>query len=160
MSTEDNPITKAITAFKEDRTVENVLVILDILKDSTVWIPCHAVMAESDQEQLEKLMKDAGDDPEAVVGKTFEPKEEIRMVPDILENADGLFFPVFSSQEEMGEYGEHFSKVEKPFMEALVMARNNERDLVGIVVNAFTDPLGLPWNVLEIIENPGDGEES
>ncbi len=128
MSAENDLIVKAITAFKADRTVEGVLAVLDILKNSTVWIPCH--------------------------------EEEIRMVPDILQNADGLFFPVFSSQEEMGEYGDQFSKIEKPFMEALELARNNEHDLVGIVVNAFSDPLGLPWDALEIIENPDDGEES
>ncbi len=92
-----------------------------------------------------------------MVGKTFTSKEQVRLVPDILQNGDGYFFPVFSSQEEMGEYGKHFSQVESDFLRAVNMARNNDRELVGIVVNAFSDPMILPWDLLNIIENHKNG---
>ena len=48
-----------------------------------------------------------------MIGKTFSTKEAVRMIPDILQNGEQFFFPIFSSVEEMGEYGEHFSKVQK-----------------------------------------------
>ena len=44
-----------------------------------------------------------------MIGKTFSTKEAVRMIPDILQNGEQFFFPIFSSVEEMGEYGEHFS---------------------------------------------------
>ena len=64
-----------------------------------------------------------------------------------------LFFPVFSGIEEMGEYGNNFSKVEKHFLEAMIYAKNNENDLSGIVVNAFTEPFVLDKELWEAVEN-------
>ena len=53
------------------------------------------------------------------------------MVPDILQNGDNFFFPVFTSEEEMGEYGVHFSKIQQHFLEAMNLARNNEKNVCG-----------------------------
>jgi hypothetical protein len=36
------------------------------------------------------------------------------MVPDILQNGEEFFFPVFNTAEEMGEYGDYFSKIRLP----------------------------------------------
>ena len=58
-----------------------------------------------------------------------------------------------ASQEEMGEYGENFSKVERHFLEAAVLARNNERNVKGIVINAFTEPFVVPREMFEVIAN-------
>ena len=53
----------------------------------------------------------------------------------------------------MGEYGENFSKVERHFLEAAVLARNNERNVKGIVINAFTEPFVVPREMFEVIAN-------
>ena len=73
------------------------------------------------------------------------------MVPDILQNGEDYFFPVFSSEEEMGEYGEQFSKVQRHFLEAANLARNNEKHVKGIVINAFTEPFEIPVELFDII---------
>lgn len=83
-------------------------------------------------------------DLESLVGHTFVSRDEVRMIPDILQNGDDLFFPVFSSDEEMGEYGEHFSKVQMHFPEAANLALNNEKNVSGIVINAFSYPFEIP----------------
>ena len=44
-----------------------------------------------------------------------------------------FFFPVFTSDDEMGEYGEDFSKLQRHFLEAAALARNNEKNVRGIV---------------------------
>lgn len=78
------------------------------------------------------------------------------MVPDILQKGDDYYFPVFTSEEEMGEYGEHFSKLEKHFIEAVNLAKNNEKKLRGIVVNAFSEPFIVPSELFDLILNmPG-----
>lgn len=74
------------------------------------------------------------------------------MIPNTLQNEDEFFFPVFSNEEAMGEYGDEFSKVQELFLEALVLAKNNKRDLACIVINALSEPFLLDkkiWNFVE-----------
>ena len=52
----------------------------------------------------------------------------------------------------MGEYGDNFIKTRTGFMDAIKLAGNNERDLSGIVINAFTNEYILDNNMLSIIE--------
>lgn len=75
------------------------------------------------------------------------------MVPDILQKGDKYFFPVFSNVEAMGEYGDNFSKVQKHFIEAMHMAKANEKELEGIVINAFSEPMVIDSELFEVIEN-------
>lgn len=74
------------------------------------------------------------------------------MVPDILQNGDNFFFPVFTTAEEMGEYGNNFSKIQRHFLEAANLARNNEKNVAGIVINAFSEPFVINKELFEIIE--------
>jgi len=143
----------AVSAFNQERNKENLIEILEILRDSYVWIPCNAIMGEQDTAAMLKEIEAAGDDLSSIVGKTFSNTENIRMVPDILQNGDAFFFPIFSSSEEMGEYGEGFSKIEKHFLEALNLAINNDKDLQGIVLNAFTEPYVLDKELFDIVKN-------
>ena len=88
-----------------------------------------------------------------MIGKTFSTKEAVRMIPDILQNGEQFFFPIFSSVEEMGEYGEHFSKVQKHILEGIPMARNSEKNVAGIVLNAFSESFILDAELFDMIEN-------
>ncbi len=80
-------------------------------------------------------------------------QKNMKMVPDILQNGEAFFFPVFSSEEEMGEYGDRFSKLEKHMFEAISLARGNEKELAGIAVNPFTDPFILEGTIFDIFVN-------
>lgn len=151
---EDGSLLKdAVIQFNNERTEQYLVEIMELLRDSYVWIPCNAVMSKTDMEMIEKSLKEAGNDPSALIGKTFSNQDNIRMIPDILQNGDHFFFPVFSSVEEMGKYGENFSKIQKHFLEAIPMARNNEKNVSGIVLNAFTEPFVLDAELFDIVEN-------
>ena len=79
------------------------------------------------------------------------------MIPDILQSGEDFFLPAFTSAEEMGDYGRQFSKLEKPFREAVALARNHEKNLKGIVVNAFSEPFILPEELFDLLETmPSD----
>lgn len=140
----------AIAVFNDDKTESNFIDVLELLRDSLVWIPCNVVMGEADQKYLEEL---AEKDEDEVVGKTFSAIEDIRMIPDILKNGDKYYFPVFSSREEMGDYGNDYSKVQKHFFEAMNFAMDNEQDVVGIVVDAFSNPIVIDKGLFDIIGN-------
>lgn len=151
---EDGTLLKeAVSIFNKERNEEHFVDILEFLRDSYVWIPCNAVMSEADMARFEQAMKDAGDDSSAMVGEEFTTNDEVRLVPDILQNGDNFFFHVFSSKEEMGEYGEHFSKVQKHILEVIPMVRNNEKNVSGIVLNAFTEPFALDAEIFDMVEN-------
>ena len=151
---EDGSLLKgAIAVFNNERNEANLLEVMELLRDSYVWIPCNAVMSEADQKRMEELLDSLNGDFEKIAGMEFVANDETRLIPDILQNGDAFFFPVFTSQEEMGEYGDNFSKIEKHFLEALVLAKNNEKELAGVVVNAFSEPFILDRQIWDIVEN-------
>ncbi|MBR3227045.1 MAG: SseB family protein [Erysipelotrichaceae bacterium] len=137
---EDGSVLKeAIEKLKDSREEDDYLEVIELLRDSYVWIPCTAVLGNDDRQKLEDIAKSTDEDFESLKGTTFTNTEEIRMVPDILENNGDFYFPVFSSIEEAGEYGRDFSFMEKHFLQAISLCENNEKNLKGIVVNAFSD---------------------
>ena len=144
---------RTIEICSRNRTQLNLLKLLGTLRDSTVWVPCTAIMSDADQGKWEKLVKEAQEkgDLDSLTGAVVVNQDEVRLVPDILQNGDNFFFPVFSSEEEMGEYGSHFSHIPCHFLEAANLAVNNEKDVVGIVINAFTQPFEIPKEMFEII---------
>ena len=151
---EDGTLLKeAVAVFNKERTENHFLDVLEFLRDSYVWIPCNAVMSEADIAEIEQAVKESGDDLSSMIGKTFSTKEAVRMIPDILQNGEQFFFPIFSSVEEMGEYGEHFSKVQKHILEVIPMARNSEKNVAGIVLNAFSESFILDAELFDMIEN-------
>lgn len=143
---------QAIRTFQAEGTKEAFFEILETLRDSYVWVPCNAVLGEEDQKAFAEMMDKAGDDPAALVGMEMKNQEKIRLVPDILQNGDNFFFPAFITQEDMGQYGQYFSKVKKHFLEVIALARNNEKQLSGIVINAFTEPWILDRKLFDLVE--------
>lgn len=144
---------RVIGICRRNETQLNGIKALRILRDSSVWIPCQAVVSEADQNAILKMIKDAEQSGglESLVGKTIVHHDVTRMIPDILQSGEDLYFPAFTSEDEMGEYGEHFSKVQRPFLEAIHLARNNEKNVRGIVINAFTEPFVVPRNLFDLI---------
>ena len=163
-SVPDDPITaelledgsflkRAIGICNRNRTQLNLIKLARILRDSWVWVPCTAILSDADYEQWTKLVMDAQEkgDLNSIVGQEVTSQDHIRMVPDILQNGEDFFFPVFTTAEEMGEYGDDFSKIERHFLEAANLAKNNEKNVIGIVINAFTEPFVIPKEMFEVI---------
>ena len=143
---------EAIKIFNGERNEPNLIEVMELLRDSNIWIPCTAVMSEADQKRMEELIESLNGDLEKMNGVEFVAQDKTRLIPDILQNGDEFFFPVFTSDNEMGEYGDGFSKIEKHFLEALELAKNNEKELAGVVVNAFSEPFVLDRQLWDIVE--------
>ena len=143
----------AISKFNEDRNQDNLIDVLELLRDSYVWIPCNAILSEEDQAKLQKRIEETNGNIDSLIGEIFTNEESIRMVPDILQNGEDFFFTVFTSEEAMGEYGNSFSKLQKHFLEAIPLARNNDKKPVGIVIDAFSEPMVIDKELFEVIEN-------
>ena len=148
---------------RRNETVLNLLKLTKILRDSNVWVPCTAILSEADQANVEAMVKEAEEKGGlgTLTGQSFVTQDQVRLVPDILKNENGeYFFPVFSSVEEMGEYGKGFSHVEHHFLTALTLAKNNKMNVKGIVINAFSEPYVIKRELFEqIAEMPSAFEE-
>lgn len=152
---EDGSFLKRATEIcNRNRTQLNMIKLLRILRDSYVWVPCTAILSEADMDMFECAAKEAeaSGDLESLVGQEFSTQDSVRLVPDILQNGEEFFFPVFTTAEEMGEYGSGFSKVEKHFLETIILAKNNDRDVAGIVINAFSEPFVIDKELFDLIQ--------
>ncbi|MBO5306972.1 MAG: SseB family protein [Lentisphaeria bacterium] len=108
---------------------KHYVAVLRCLRDSFIWIPGDIRISEMDTAEI--LRKKVGD--------TFSPQQDMKFVPDFLQNGDEFFLPVFSNQEQMGEYGDHCSKLERHFFDAMRLALGRE-EVSGIVLDPFTSP--------------------
>ncbi len=59
---------------------------------------------------------------------------------------------MFSSAEEMGEYGNDYSKIQCHILEAIVKAKNNDKKVKGIVIDPYSERLILPAEMFEVVE--------
>ena len=120
-------LTRAVEICVRNNTELNELKLMKILRQSDVWVPCVALPDEKVEGRL-------------------------NMVSDILEEDGKFYFPVFSTADEMGEYGDNFSKIQRNFMDTIKLARNNQREITGIVINAFTNQYIIDRNMMNMIE--------
>ena len=144
---------RAVEICNRNRTQMNMIKLMKILRDSWIWIPCNAIMSAADTEAVTKMIKDAvkKGSLDVLVGNTITNQDDVHMVPDILQNGEDFFFPVFTTVEEMGEYGNDFSKIQEHFLTAVSLARNNKKKITGIVINAFSEPFVIPGELFDII---------
>ena len=144
----------AVKEYREHQGEDTLLNLMVLLRNTQVWIPCEAVLSEKDQKRLDILMSGAKTDAEAAdLVRRFVTEDEVQLIPDILQNGDDLLFPIFSSVEEMGRYGQRFSKVRKDILEAIQLAETNIQEPAGIVLNAFTDPFELRTDLYDLLRN-------
>ncbi len=143
---------KAISLFNRERSEDNFFEIMELLRDSYLWVPCTATLSDRDLESFAKLADEAGDDLDSIVGQTVVSQDEVHLKPDILQNGDHYFFPAFSSQEVMGEYGDGFSKIQQHMLDVIKMAGSYD-NISGIVINAFTEPFVLDKELFEMVSN-------
>lgn len=143
---------ESVHIFNIDRTQAHLIDVMEYLRDSFVWVPFTAVLSDRDQRMLENMVDKAGEDPNSLVGETFVTKDNTHMIPDILQNDDKLFFPAFTSIEEMGEYGDNLSKVQLHFLNVIKMATDHDPSVVGIVVNAFSESFVLDKELFDMVE--------
>jgi len=152
---------RAVEICNRNRTQLNLIKLARILRDSWVWVPCTAVFSDTDKEAMDKVVMEAieKDDPDSLIGQELTSHDEVRFVPDILQNGEELFFPVFTTAEEMGEYGDGFSKYQAHFLHAANLAKNNEKKVSGIVINAFSEPFVVPKEMFDIIADMNSSVE-
>lgn len=151
---EADPLRRALADFEHDKTYEGINRVIEALRERDVWLPCNTVLSQEEQAKLEALLDEYGEDVEKLNEYIMSSGEKIELVPDILKHEDGsMFLPVFVSPEDMGSYGDRYSKVEKPFLEVLDMVEHHQEDLVGVVINPFTDSMIIAKDLFQAVRH-------
>ena len=112
----------AVRNYHNDPSDENFRSLFACMAEENLWVPFSAYFSEGSGQ----------------------------MKPDIMEVRKGEFyFPVFSSMELFGDYGQGFSKFPMDFMAIVDLLEGySDETLEGIVLNAFTTPVELPMEML------------
>ena len=142
----------AIDVFDKETTQEQFIDILELVRDSYIWIPCNTILGQQDEYNLLK-MADEAENLDDLVGATFTNRQDIRLVSDLMRQGDKIYFPVFTSVEEMGEAAKNHSQLQKHFWEAIKMAEASEEDVVGILINPFSSGMVIEKEVWDVVEN-------
>lgn len=127
--------------FLENRSRETLFPVLSCLRDSQVIVPMNVTICKEDEEMFKN----------AQAGDTVSICGDIRLKPDILQNGDSFFFPMFSNMEQIPEdYGAHFSTINLSVLQCIEMAKSYKQ-VGGLVLDAFTEPMVLEYGIADII---------
>ncbi|MBQ9911245.1 MAG: SseB family protein [Lachnospiraceae bacterium] len=88
---------------------------------------------------------------EDLAGKCVTDETPKQLIPEVLQNGDRFYVPVFSDPSQLGKFGESHPAYKKHFLEAMSMAVALGSGISGIVVNAFTDPFVLDRELFELV---------
>lgn len=128
-------------SFIEKKSGEAMLPLLCCLRDSQVIVPMNAIISDEDINSLMGAKK----------GDILTNKNDIRLKPDILQNGKQFLFPMFSNEGEMPEdYASRFSSINMNVVDCIKMAKSYKK-VSGIVLDAFTDPVILPYSIADMI---------
>lgn len=141
-SNQGKMLRELVNQFNTENNEENFYKLLLCLRDSNVWVPCNVVMSSTDENSFSTAKK----------GDVISINNDIRLVPDTLQNGSDSYFPVFSNREQMGDEYRGFSKVEKHFISAMNMTNSNSA-LIGIVLDAFSQPFVVNKELFDLIGN-------
>lgn len=148
---EDGRLLKnTIGIFMKDRNEDTYIDVLEILRDSELWVPCNIILSEMDQKRMDMMVNNVLADRMAPQGG-FLNQDAIRAMPEYLKRDDEVFLPIFTSEDEMKSFGEKYTKVRKPVLEWMDIAEKNEHGVAGMVINPFTDCFILRTDIFEAI---------
>ena len=137
--------------FLENPNKDMFISFVDCLTDSLVYVPMNAILSDKNAEFIKD--KKFGDE--------FQLPEQVRMVPDYLQDPEGkLYLPIFIQEEQVDkEYHDHFSGAWLHISEVIDLYRHPREKLEGILIDAHTYPYILSEELIQIIENIMDLKE-
>ena len=127
--------------FQDDMNEDNLVELMQVLRESTLIVPMQVLMSASDQEKMK--LND--------VGVKFVPEDEIRVVPatSVIENENSMF--IFSQAEQIPvDYSETVTLMRAPFSR-VYQYFTEDTSIFGIVLDPFTENLELPRELIDAI---------
>jgi len=127
--------------FLTKQTREALMPVLACLRDSEVIVPVRILVNEADQEKILGAEK----------GAVISSEKQMQFQPDLLQNDEGTFFPIFSNEQQLAqEYAAQFTLLKVPALNCIQMMLALE-DVDGLVLDASTEVMLIPRESAAII---------
>lgn len=127
--------------FQDDMSEDNLVELMQTLRDSTLILPMQVIMSASDQELMK--MND--------VGQKFTPEDDIQVLPAVETIAGEKYMFIFSQPEQIPvDYSDAVTLMRAPFLKAYDYYKA-DGTLSAMVLDPFTENLELPEELLDAI---------
>lgn len=127
--------------FFKNRDESSLFPVLSCLRDSQVIVPMNTITSKEDEEMLLDVK----------IGDIVSTHNQIRLKPDILQNGDKFFFPIFSNEEQIpAKYGSRSSTINLSVIQCIEMAKSYER-VCGLVLDPFTEAMIIDYELADLI---------
>ena len=127
--------------FLTQQNRQTLMPVLACLRDSEVIVPVQVNVSDADRERILNAAK----------GDSVDTIDPVSFKPDLLQNEDGTFLPVFSNANQIDpEYAKNFALLTVPAVQCIRTALDM-KDVSGLVLDAFTEAMLVPKESAEII---------
>ena len=140
-----NELNILIDRFLKEPTGNNLYSLFTSILHSGLQVPMNMIISDEDAETMKN----------SKTGDEIQLKQDLRFKPDWLKNPSNekLYFPIFSSVEEATEnYSKNFSWLELDIKSCLEFV-NEKKDCSGLILNAFSKPIVIEGELLDILKN-------
>ena len=139
---------RAVGDFCKNQNDDTFRFVLTVLRSSDVVVPYDAEIPQAYQAVFNEIKKEKQDYVSFINELKDRNLDGISLISDFLIEKNGhMFFPVFSTEEELNGQFENCVPLRTPFLEALNMASGEETE--GIVLNAFSQAFVLQKDMFD-----------
>ena len=137
---------------KDKSSIEKLLAVINVLMTQNVYLLYHALFGKDDINNIEQFVKNL-DNLDDLKGKEFTTSSPIRLKLELLKTPQGeFFFPMYSSPQEIPDTEGDCSIVEKHFLEALILAKNNKHNISAVIIDPFSESIILGKDIFELLD--------
>ena len=127
--------------FLTEQNRQTLMPVLACLRDSELIVPVQITVSMEDAERIRS----------AESGEPTGTNDEAAFTPDLLQNDEGTFLPVFSAPQQIAPvYAQNFSLMRLTAVQCIHMLLAME-EATGLVLDAFTEPMLIPKESAELI---------
>lgn len=142
----------AVEQFDKEADSDNLFMVLTLLRDSMVFVPCIPLDGDVDQGDV-KMAGEHRNASDSVSGTETESADTARLVPDILKNENGaIYFPAFTTKDELKKNLPDDSLMEIPMTEAVNLAEKTTGKIIGIVLDPYSQPFILDSQFMKLLK--------
>lgn len=127
--------------FQDDMSEENLMELLQTLRDSVLYVPMQVLMSEADAERMRLYNEEM----------KFVAEHDVSVVPATATIEDQNYMFIFSQPEQIPvDYSDQFSMMRAPW-EKVYQYFIDDETIHGIVLDPFTENLEIPEELIHAI---------
>lgn len=126
--------------FAENKTQQNLVAVLSCLRDSSVYVPLEETLSDEEMELLQNMKP----------GDKISMELIERCKPQIMQKDGKFYFPMFSNMDQVPEEWKERSIFYLPVLKCIALAKTFEK-VTGMVLDVFTEPMVLDYNLVDLI---------